>query len=185
MPTLTINGVEVTVPAGTNVLQAAEQAGFEVPYFCYHPGLSAPANCRMCLVEIEGARKLEPSCYTKVRDGMVVKTESDMVVSARRSVLEFILVNHPIDCPICDQAGECWLQDNYLKYDAQPSRVRTEKVSKTKVYPIGPEVVYDGERCILCTRCVRFCEEVAGTAELIIFKQADTTEIRAFPGMKL
>ncbi len=185
MPTVTINGVEVTVPAGTNLIQAAEEAGFSVPFFCYHPALSAPANCRMCLVEVQGGRKLEPACCTPVRDGMVVHTESDSVKQARKAVLEFILVNHPVDCPICDQAGECWLQDNYLAYDAQPSRVRTEKVSKAKVFPIGPDIVYDGERCILCTRCIRFCDEVSETSELTVVERGDQSEIRTFPGKKL
>lgn len=185
MPTLTINGTEVTVPQGTNIVQAAEEAGVQIPYFCYHPGLSTPANCRMCLVEIEGARKLEPACYTKARDGMVVNTESQPVKSARKSVLEFILVNHPIDCPICDQAGECWLQDHYLKYNADASRVRTEKVAKVKVHPIGNDVIYDGERCILCTRCVRFCEEITQTSELTVVERGDNSEIRTFPGQKL
>ena len=185
MPNVTINGVEVTVPQGSNLIQAAEEAGAKVPFFCYHPGLSVPANCRMCLVEIEGGRKLEPGCYTKVRDGMVVHTDSEKVQQARQSVLEFILVNHPIDCPICDQAGECWLQDHYMAYDHKPSRVRTEKVSKVKVHPIGPNVVYDGERCILCTRCVRFCEEITETHELTVVERGDNAEIRTFPGKKL
>ena len=185
MPTLTINGKEVEVPDGLNLIQAAEEAGVSVPYFCYHPGLSTPANCRMCLVEVEGGRKLEPACYTPARDGMVVLTESEKVKVARQAVLEFILVNHPIDCPICDQAGECWLQDHYLDHDAKPSRVRVEKVAKTKVHPIGPEVVYDGERCIMCTRCVRFCDEIAKSAELAVVERGDGSEIRTFPGRKL
>ena len=185
MPTVTINGTEITVPEGTSVLRAAEAAGHPVPYFCYHPALSVPANCRMCLVEIGGAPKLEPSCYAKVREGMEVFTESDRVLTARRAVLEFILVNHPVDCPICDQAGECWLQDHYLKHDAAASRVTTAKVSKAKVYPIGPEVVLDGERCILCTRCIRFCDEIAQTSELTTVERGDTSEIRTFPGKKL
>jgi NADH-quinone oxidoreductase subunit G len=185
MPKVIVNGTEVSVPDGTTILRAAEEAGHPIPYFCYHPALSIPANCRMCLCEIEGARKLEPSCYTKVRDGMVVHTESEKVLTARKAVLEFILVNHPIDCPICDQAGECWLQDHYLAHNAEESRVTTEKVSKVKVYPIGPEVMFDGERCILCTRCVRFCDEITGTSELTKVERGDLNEIRTFPGKKL
>ncbi len=185
MPKVTINGTEIEVDKGTTILQAAAQAGYEVPHFCYHPALSIPANCRMCLVEIENAPKLQPGCYTQVTDGMVVHTESERVIRARKAVLEFILVNHPVDCPICDQAGECKLQDYYMDYDAQESRLRTEKVQKVKVYPIGPEVVYDGERCILCTRCVRFCEEITGTAELTTTSRGDTSEIRTFPGRDL
>ncbi len=170
---------------GTTVLQAAAELGFDIPHFCYHPALSIPANCRMCLVEVERARTLLPACCTQVTDKMVVHTENETVKQARRAVLEFILVNHPVDCPICDQAGECKLQDYYLAYDAQASRVRTTKVTKVKVYPLGPEVVYDGERCILCTRCVRFCNEVTGTAELTVVERGDRSGIRTFPGQEL
>ncbi|MEM1349642.1 MAG: 2Fe-2S iron-sulfur cluster-binding protein, partial [Myxococcota bacterium] len=185
MPTLTINGVEVEVDKGTTLLQAAAVAGYEVPHFCYHPALSAPANCRMCLVEVEGQRKLLPACYNTVADGWVVHTESEEVIKARKAVLEFILVNHPVDCPICDKAGECKLQDYYFAYDAQESRMRAEKQHKVKAYPIGPRVVYDGERCILCTRCIRFCEEITGTNELTLVDRDDKIEVRTFPGMEL
>lgn len=185
MPKVTINGTEIEVEKGTTLLRAAAQAGYEVPHFCYHPALSIPANCRMCLVEVEGAPKLLPSCYSEVNDGMVVQTKSERVVKAQKAVLEFILVNHPVDCPICDQAGECKLQDYYMAYDAQESRLRAEKQSKVKVFPIGPEVLYDGERCILCTRCIRFCEEITGTNELTTVQRGDSTEIRPFPGREL
>ncbi|MFT6627990.1 MAG: NADH-quinone oxidoreductase subunit G, partial [Flavobacteriales bacterium] len=185
MPTVTINDREVTVPRGTPIIRAAAMVGVNVPHFCYHPALSAPANCRMCLVEVERARKLEPACYLKCTDGMVVHTESEKVIAARKAVLEFILINHPVDCPICDQAGECKLQDYYMAYDAAPSRLRTPKVGKSKVYPIGPRVVYDGERCILCTRCVRFCDQITGTSELTVVDRGDHSEIRTFPGQEL
>jgi len=185
MPKCTINGQEIEVDRGTTVIQAAAELGFDIPHFCYHPALSVPANCRMCLVDVERQRKLLPACYTDVADGMVVHTENERVQQARRAVLEFILVNHPVDCPICDQAGECKLQDYYMDYDGQASRLRTAKVSKIKVYPIGPEVVYDGERCILCTRCVRFCNEVTGTTELTVVERGDRSEIRTFPGRAL
>jgi NADH-quinone oxidoreductase subunit G len=185
MPKVTINGTDIEVEKGTTILQAAAQAGYDVPHFCYHPALSIPANCRMCLVEVEDNPKLQPGCYSQVTDGMVVHTESERVIKARKAVLEFILVNHPVDCPICDQAGECKLQDYYMDYDAQESRLRTDKVHKVKVYPIGPEVVYDGERCILCTRCIRFCEEITGTGELTMVSRGDSSEIRTFPGQDL
>lgn len=185
MPMVTINGVEIEVDKGTSILQAAAEAGYDVPHFCYHPALSSPANCRMCLVEVEGARKLLPACYNSVNDGMVVETDSERVERARKAVLEFILVNHPVDCPICDKAGECKLQDYYFAYDAQESRMRAEKQHKVKAYPIGPRVVYDGERCILCTRCVRFCEEITGTGELTLVDRGDKIEIRTFPGEDL
>ncbi len=185
MPTVSINGTEIEVDKGTTILRAAAQAGYDVPHFCYHPALSIPANCRMCLVEVEGMPKLQPGCYTQVNDGMTIHTKSDRVVKAQKAVLEFILLNHPVDCPICDQAGECKLQDYYVDYDAQDSRQRTEKQNKVKAYPIGPEVVYDGERCILCTRCIRFCNEVTGTEELTIVERGDRAEIRTFPGREL
>lgn len=185
MPMVTVNGVEVEVEPRVSILQAAAQAGFPVPHFCYHPALSSPANCRMCLVEVEGARKLLPGCYNEVNDGMIVHTESERVKNARKAVLEFILVNHPVDCPICDKAGECKLQDYYFAYDAQESRMRAEKQHKVKAYPIGPRVVYDGERCILCTRCIRFCEEITGTSELTLIDRGDKTEVRTFPGLEL
>lgn len=185
MPTVTINGTEIEVDKGTTILRAAAEAGYDVPHFCYHPALSSPANCRMCLVEVEGWPKLQPGCFTQVSDGMNVETESDRVVKARKAVLEFILVNHPVDCPICDQAGECKLQDYYVDYDAQDSRLRSEKMAKVKAYPIGPRVVYDGERCILCTRCIRFCDEITGTNELTVIERGDRTEIRTFPGQQL
>ena len=185
MPKVTINGTEIEVDNGTSILRAAAEAGHDVPHFCYHPALSSPANCRMCLVEVEGWPKLQPACYTGVSDNMVVQTASERVVKAQKAVLEFILLNHPVDCPICDQAGECKLQDYYVDYDCQDSRQRTEKQNKVKAYPIGPEVVYDGERCILCTRCIRFCDEVSETSELTIVERGDRAEIRAFPGRDL
>lgn len=185
MPTATINGKEITVPRGTPIIRAAAQLGIDIPHFCYHPALSAPANCRMCLIEIEGARKLEPACYRKVEDGMVIHTETDKVHSVRRAVLEFILINHPVDCPICDKAGECKLQDYYVAYDAQPSRLHTNKVAKAKVVPVGPRVVLDAERCILCTRCVRFLDEITGTSELVFVERGDRSELRTYPGKEL
>lgn len=185
MPKVTIDGNEIEVAAGTTILRAAELLDIKVPYFCYHPGLSVPANCRVCLIEIEGQWKLQPACYTTVSDGMVVNTHSEKVEKARRGILEFILVNHPVDCPICDQAGECWLQDHYLAYDFVASRQRTAKVAKTKVHPIGPKISFDGERCILCTRCIRFCRDISKTRELTRVERSDATEIRTFPGQKL
>ncbi len=185
MPKVTINDTEIEVEKGTTILKAAAQAGYEVPHFCYHPALSIPANCRMCLVEVEGAPDLEPACYSEVSDGMVVKTKSQRVVKAQKAVLEFILLNHPVDCAICDQAGECKLQDYYVAYDAQESRLRAEKNQKVKAFPIGPDVIYDGERCILCTRCIRFCDEITGTNELRLVQRGDSAEIRTFPGKEL
>ena len=186
MPTLEIDGQEVTVEDGLNIIQAAEQAGIEVPHYCYHPGLSISGNCRMCLVEIENMPKLQIGCNTRVSEGMVVKTASERAKQAQAAVLEFLLINHPIDCPICDQAGECKLQDYYMLYGAYKSEMNLEaKVHKGKVVDLGPEVVLDEERCILCARCTRFCDEITETGELGIFERGDHSRISLFPGKTL
>jgi NADH-quinone oxidoreductase subunit G len=185
MPKLTINGREVELPAGTNLIEAAKALGTEIPHFCYHPGLSVAGNCRMCLVEIEKAPKLQIACNTPVAEGMVVLTESDKVKKARAGVMEFLLLNHPIDCPICDCAGECYLQDYYMEHDAKASRLEEGKNKKEKAQPIGPHVMLDKERCVLCSRCVRFTDEVSGTHELGIFGRGSTEEIGLAPGMTL
>jgi NADH-quinone oxidoreductase subunit G len=186
MPTIEIDGKKVTVPDGWNVIQAAEKLDIEVPHYCYHPGLSISGNCRMCLVEIEKMPKLQIACNTKVTEGMVVKTTSPKAKAAQTAVLEFILVNHPIDCPICDQAGECKLQDYYMDYGKHHSQIPLEaKVKKEKAVDIGPQVVLDQERCILCARCTRFLDEVTKTSELGLFARGDHTYIDLFPGKKL
>src|SRR5512139_824839 len=133
MPTLEIDGQRVTVEEGLNIIQAAERLGIEIPHYCFHPGLSVSGNCRMCLVEIEKMPKLQIACNTRVADGMVVRTRSERVKAVQGAVLELLLINHPIDCPVCDQAGECKLQDYYMDYDRQPSRVPLDsKVKKQK-----------------------------------------------------
>ncbi len=189
MPTLTIDGQEVTVDRGTTILQAAQKLGIDIPTFCYHPGLSAPANCRMCLCEfsVRGrpGPKPQPACYVTVSDDMEVVTDSDHLRKTRKSVLEFILLNHPVDCPVCDQAGECVLQDHYFKYSTEPSRLTHKKVHKAKVKRLGPDVVLDAERCILCTRCVRFCDEVVGESQLDVVNRGEHSEITTFPGQQL
>ena len=184
MPTCTVNGVEVTVPDGATVLQAAEAAGFTVPTFCYHEGLSSPANCRMCTVDL-GRGHLGPACYTWATEGGAYRTDTEAVVAFQKANLEFILVNHPVDCPICDQSGECDLQDLYYRFSRRPSRLRVGKVAKAKAVQIGPDVMYDAERCINCTRCVRVCEEVAGQPQLVQINRGDHTEIATFPGQSL
>lgn len=183
--TLTIDGREVSVPRGATVLTAARKLGIHIPTFCYHDALSIAANCRMCLVETDRSRTLVPACHTQVADGMTVHTDNERVREAQRGVLEFVLVNHPVDCPICDQAGECELQDNYRDHDLQASRLATTKVRKPKVKQLGPHVVYDGERCILCTRCVRFVQEVAGSHDLTVASRGEHAEITTFPGREL
>ncbi len=185
MPKLTINGVEVTTPGPATILEAAKSAGIEIPHYCYHPGLSVVGQCRMCQVEIEKMPKLATACNTQAADGMVVRTNSARVEKARRAVLEFYLLNHPLDCPICDRGGECPLQDYTLKYGPGESRSVEEKVHRTKHHILGPHVVFDAERCILCTRCVRFCHEVPKTGELGVFSRGDRSEITLFPGQAL
>ena len=185
MPSVTIDGKVIEVEAETTILKAAEALGITIPTFCFHDSLSIAASCRICLVEIEGMPKPMPACHTQIRDGMVVKTRSEMADKARKGVLEFILLNHPVDCPICDQAGECKLQDHYQTYSAQPSRVNVRKVHKPKALPIGPGVIFDGERCINCTLCVRFLSEVTGSNQLTQIERGDHTEISTFPGTEL
>src|SRR5262249_2834030 len=183
--TLKIDGRTVQVPKGTNVLEAARTIGTSISYFCYHPGLSSPAVCRQCLVEVKGQPKLAPSCYTPVAEGMDVLTESEKVVTARAQMLEFTLVNHPVDGPICDKAGECTLQKMYQEWDGSPSRVDTGKVHKPKVVDLGPEIVLDAERCILCTRCIRVCDEVAHDHQLEMAFRGDREQLTTAPGKQL
>ena len=180
MPRCTIDGREIEVPAGTSVIQAAAKLGIEVPHFCYHPDLPVDGNCRMCLVEIEKMPKLQIACNTTVSDGMVVRTTSPKAVEAHRTTLEFLLINHPIDCPVCDQAGECYLQDNYMVHGLHQSKVELEeKVRKRKVVDLGP-IVLDAERCVLCSRCIRFENTVTGTGSFEFRNRGDHTEIATF-----
>jgi NADH-quinone oxidoreductase subunit G len=182
---VTLNGKPVVVPAGTRLIDAAREAGIDIPNFCYHPHLSVAGNCRMCAVEIEGQRGLPISCNTVCAEGMKVQTESERVKASRRAVMEFLLVNHPIDCPICDQAGECKLQVYYMQHDLRPSRLDVEKVRYGKRIQVGPRVVLDQERCVECTRCIRFCDEVTGTGELRMLNRGDHNVIATFPGASL
>src|SRR5437667_1484778 len=185
MPRLTVNGQAIEVPAGTNLIEAARVAGVEVPHYCYHPGLSIAGQCRLCMVDIEKAPRPTIACNTVAADGMVVSTETDRVRETRKSIMEFHLINHPLDCPVCDQAGECWLQIYYMKHGLYDPRMTDEKVHKPKAVPLGPHVMLDAERCILCSRCVRFCDEITGTGELGIFSRGDRSEIGLFPGQDL
>ncbi len=185
MVKLKVDGKEVEVKPGTRLIEAARMTQEDVPYYCYHPGLSIAGNCRMCQVEIEGIPKLQIACHMEAKDGMVVHTKNDKVLKTRQHMLEFLLVNHPVDCPVCDQAGECWLQDYYMKHGLHDSRVNEDKVSKPKAVPIGPNVMLDAERCILCSRCVRFTDEISKTHELGIVGRGDHSEIQVFPGKQL
>ncbi len=186
MPTVEIDGRKIEVEDGKTVIQAAEQLGIEIPHYCWHPGLSISGNCRMCLVEIEKSPKLQIACNTRCTDGMVVHTKSEKTQTAQKAVLEFLLINHPIDCPVCDQAGECKLQEYYMDYDRQRSRMPLEaKVKKKKAIPIGPYVMLDQERCVLCARCTRFLDEVTHTSELGIYQRGNHSEIALAPNKTL
>jgi len=185
MPTVEIDGKRIEVEDGVTVIVAAERAGIEIPHYCWHPGLSIAGNCRMCLVEIEKAPKLQIACNTRVTDGMVVYTQSEKTQAAQKAVLEFLLINHPIDCPICDQAGECKLQEYYMDYDRQQSRVPLSgKVHKAKSLPIGPHIMLDQERCVLCSRCIRFLDEVTKTHELAFYERGDHNVLALAPGRR-
>ncbi len=182
MPKLKINGTELEVPAGTSILQAAEALGVEVPRFCFHDRMSVPANCRMCLVEVKGGPpKPVASCAMACADNMEVFTDTDMVKKARKGVMEFLLINHPLDCPICDQGGECDLQDQALGYGFDRSRYHENK----RAVPdkdFGPLVRTSMNRCIQCTRCVRFGEEIAGVPQLGLLNRGEDVEISTFIG---
>jgi NADH-quinone oxidoreductase subunit G len=183
--TLTIDGQSVTVAKGTNVLEAARTLGHDISAFCYHAGLPVVAQCRQCLVSIEKNPKLQPSCQQTVAEGMVVHTTDPVSTLARKQQLEFTLVNHPIDCPICDKAGECTLQKLYFDHDNANSRVDTPKVHKQKVVDLGPHIVLDQERCILCSRCIRTCDEVAGQHQLEFAHRGDHELLTTAPGEQL
>jgi NADH-quinone oxidoreductase subunit G len=177
--TLTIDGREVTVPRGTTLLEAAEQMGNRVPHYCYHPGLSAPAQCRLCLVEVEGAPKLQASCVTVAMDGQVVHTRSAPAKTQRQGVLEFYLKNHPLDCPICDQSGECKLQD----YVHEEGRAHGRSREPKRVFgrdDFGGDVLFYGDRCVMCTRCVRFMNEVAQDPRLAVVERGNRSVIDTF-----
>ena len=179
---IVLDGKKIEVPEGSTVMHAAEQVGTHVPHFCYHRKLSIAANCRMCLVEVEKAPKPLPACATPVTQGMVVHTHSDRAVKAQKSVMEFLLINHPLDCPICDQGGECQLQDLAVGYGAGQSRYEEEKrvvVHKDAGPLVGMEEM---SRCIHCTRCVRFGQEIAGDMELGMVHRGEHAEITTIKG---
>ncbi|MGH7638229.1 MAG: 2Fe-2S iron-sulfur cluster-binding protein [Gemmatimonadaceae bacterium] len=182
--TLTIEGRQVTVPAGTSILEAAKQVGILIPHYCYHPGLPVAGVCRMCLVEVEKAPKLAPSCATAVAEGQVVHVHSDKALEARKGVLEMLLINHPLDCPICDQSGECELQDYTYQEGRGEGRLRDPK-RFNPMEDFGGDVIYVTNRCILCTRCVRFMDDVAHDPVLNVSERGDRAVIGKFEGHDL
>ena len=187
MPKITINGIEIEVPADINLIEAARTIGVEIPHFCYHPALSIAGNCRMCQVEIEerGRKRIDIACKQNPVEGMIVNVDAPSAVEARRAVMEFLLLSHPLDCPICDDAGECQLQNYYMMHDLKPSRLDIPKLHKHKAQDIGHNIMLDSERCILCSRCVRFTREIAGVDQISIFNSGANSEIGVLPGQKL
>jgi NADH-quinone oxidoreductase subunit G len=211
MPSFKLDGKTIPFEPGDTIINAARKAGVEIPHYCWHPGLSAPANCRMCLVEIKPAAnqrpitldvltldpktgeykyvpkpKLQPACQYPAVDGQeVLGDASPHVQEARKGVQEFLLLNHPVDCPICDQAGECKLQDYWLEHQKTQKRMRDEPVHKPKAIVFGPSIVYDAERCVMCTRCIRFMAEVAKDPVLDMRERGNLNEITVAPGRQL
>jgi NADH-quinone oxidoreductase subunit G len=190
MPTITIDGQPLEVAAGRTVLQAIDDLGLlmngvEIPHYCWHPKLSIDGSCRLCQVEIEGMPKLQIACNTPVQDGMVIHTTTPRVREARAGVMELLLLNHPLDCPICDQAGECKLQDYAFDYGLSGARTDEPRRPARKAVSLGPTLVFDQERCILCRRCVRFLREVPKTGELGVFERGDDSVLELFPGSEV
>jgi NADH-quinone oxidoreductase subunit G len=211
MPTFKLDDREIPFEPGDTIIRAAHRVGIDIPHYCWHPGLSVAANCRMCLVEVlpppgrpamlldvlswdaekgdyvpQKKPKLQPACQFGAAEGLVVKSQtSEHVIRARSAVQELLLLNHPVDCPICDQAGECRLQDYWLEHQATKKRMRDEPVHKPKAVPFGPTIVYDAERCIVCTRCVRVSEELAKDPVLSVRERGNLNEIVVSPGREL
>jgi len=185
MAKITIDGKTFEAEGSLTIIQAAHEQGIAIPHFCWHPKLSVAGNCRICLVEVEKFPKLVIACATQIADGMVVRTNSEKVVKARQAVMEFLLINHPLDCPICDEAGECKLQDYAYQYGTGVSRFEFEKVRKPKRTELGPNVMLDTERCIMCSRCIRFCDEIAKKSQLVFTQRGDHVELTTYPGEKL
>jgi NADH-quinone oxidoreductase subunit G len=195
MPTITIDGKICEFQKGQNILQVALENDIAIPYYCWHPALSVVASCRICLAEVwapnpkkdnklEPIPKLVPTCQTAAGDGQVVYSNSPKAIANQRSVMEYLLINHPVDCPVCDQAGECYLQDYAYQYGRSAPRFQETKVKQPKK-DLGPHVLLYADRCIMCSRCVRFCREVTGTGELIVQGRGVQEEIDVFPGMAL
>src|SRR3982074_1738726 len=185
MISLTIEGRAVSVPDGTTILEAAKTAGVLIPHYCYHPGLPVAGVCRMCLVEVDKQPKLAPSCATAVAEGQVVHVHSEKALEARKGVLELLLINHPLDCPICDQAGECEPQDYVFQEGRAGTRYSDYAKRYSPVEDFGPDVLYVPNRCILCTRCVRFMEDVAREPVLNVSERGDRAFIGVHPEARL
>src|SRR5690606_10022541 len=195
MPQITINGRPLEFEKGETILQVALRNDIEIPHYCWHPGLTVVASCRICLAEVsapnprndnrlEPIPKLLPTCQTPCGEGQVVYTDSPKSIANQKAVMEYLLINHPVDCPVCDQAGECYLQDYSYQYGRGQSRFHEDKIKQPKK-DLGPHVLLYSDRCIMCSRCVRFCREVTGTSELIVEGRGNAEQIDIFPGEAL
>ena len=182
MPLIRIDRREIEVAESTTIMQAADRLGIFIPRYCYHPGLSIAGCCRICAVEVEESPKLLTACSTYVKEGMVVRTDTERVKMAQHTVMEFLLLNHPLDCPVCDQAGECELQDYSYIYGFAETRFREQKIKQRKK-DVGRDLLLYADRCIMCTRCVRFAREVSGYDQIGVFNRGANTEIGVFPGI--
>ena len=183
---ITINGAQMQATKGSLLIDKLLDENIHIPHFCYHQALGKDGNCRMCMVEIEGQKRPQIACDTPVKDGMIVRTQGENIEKVRRDILELELINHPIDCPTCDQAGECKLQDYYMESGFYESRINLEaKNTARKRVDLGSNVMLDEERCVLCTRCVRFCSQITKTNELGVINRADHSVIGTFPGRPL
>lgn len=176
MPKIVIDGREIDAKEGDTVLKAALSVGIDIPHFCFHPDLKVAGNCRMCLVELEKVPKLQIACGTPVREGLVVNTKNERVQKARQAVLEFLLINHPLDCPVCDQCGECKLQDYCFQYGKTKSRFSEKKHTFEKI-DLGPDITRDQNRCIHCTRCIRYMRDIAGSEEVGLSERSGHTVV--------
>lgn len=185
MATITVDDREIKVKDGALLIEELLANGINIPHFCYHPALGKDGNCRMCMVEIEGKKRPQIACDTPIKDGMTVRTKGEGIQRVKRQILEMELINHPIDCPVCDQAGECSLQNYYMDVGLYESRLSTPKTRGKKHVDIGANVVLDQERCVLCTRCVRFTKEITKTKELGVLNRTDHSVITTFPGRPL
>lgn len=185
MPTFTLDGKTLEFKPGQTIIETARDHGIDIPHFCWHPAFTVAGNCRICLVEVEKLPKLVIACATPAAENMVVHTKNEKTIHARNAVMEFLLINHPLDCPICDEAGECKLQDYAYKHGMRESRFDEIKNRKEKRVELGPNVMFDQERCILCSRCIRYCEEINHDPELTFVQRGEHVTIETFPGEKL
>jgi NADH-quinone oxidoreductase subunit G len=185
MAQISIDGKWIEAESGRLLIEILNENAIDIPHFCYHPALGKDGNCRMCMVEVEGKKRPQIACDTPVSDGMVVRTTGESIDATKRAILELELINHPIDCPICDQAGECKLQDFYMDVGCYESRLRTSKVHGKKHVDLGANVILDQERCVLCTRCVRFLDKIRNNPQLGVFGRGDSSVIDCYPGAPL